>query len=82
MHWTVHRKILKSVHFEHENLTNLLFVKEQRSVFWEVMVSVKILHIYMCPIPNSFRDRAISLRTVSNTGINCSSDKVGTVYPV
>jgi hypothetical protein len=45
----------------------------------------------MCPIPNGFRDRAISLysfiivdkkgllRTVSNTGIYCSSDKVGTV---
>jgi hypothetical protein len=50
--------------------------------------------MYICPIPNGFRDRAISLysskiadkkavlRTVSNTGIYCSSDKVGTVYPV
>jgi hypothetical protein len=48
----------------------------------------------MCPIPNSFRDRPISLyrskivdkkeilHTVSNTGIYCSSDKVGTVYLV
>jgi predicted transport protein len=48
----------------------------------------------MCPIPNGFRDRVISLynskivdkkdilRTVSNTGIFCSSDKVGTVYLV
>jgi hypothetical protein len=48
----------------------------------------------MCPIPNDFRDRAISLyscktvdekeilRTVSNTGIYYSSDKVGTVYLV
>jgi hypothetical protein len=48
----------------------------------------------MCPVPNGFRDRAISmynfkivdkketLRTVSNTGIYCSSDKVGTVYLV
>jgi hypothetical protein len=46
----------------------------------------------MCSIPNSFRDRAISLytsktvgkkellRTVSNTGIYYSSDKLGTVY--
>jgi hypothetical protein len=45
----------------------------------------------MCPVPNGFRDRAISLyspktvdkkeilRTVSNIGIYCSSDKVGTV---
>jgi hypothetical protein len=48
----------------------------------------------MCPISNGFRDRAISLycskivdkkeilRTVSNTGIYCLSDKVGTVYIV
>jgi hypothetical protein len=48
----------------------------------------------MCPVPNGFRDGAISLysskivdekeilRTVSNIGIYCSSDKVGTVYLV
>jgi hypothetical protein len=52
------------------------------------------LYMYMCHVPNGFRDRAISLysckivdkkeilRTVSNTGIYCSSDKVGTVYLV
>jgi hypothetical protein len=46
----------------------------------------------MCPIPNGFRHRAISLYsskavdkkeillTVSNAGIYCSSDEVGTVY--
>ena len=48
----------------------------------------------MCPIPNGFRDRAILMynckivdkkqilrvRNVSNTGIYCSSDRVGTVY--
>jgi hypothetical protein len=50
--------------------------------------------IYMCPIPNSFRDRVNSLhsskivdkkeilRTVSSTGIYCSSDKVGTLHLV
>jgi hypothetical protein len=50
--------------------------------------------VYMCPIPNGFRDTAISLyssnvvnkkkilRAVSNTSIYCSSDKVGTVYLV
>jgi hypothetical protein len=50
--------------------------------------------MYMCPIPNGFWDRAVSLysskfvdkkeilRTVSNTVIYCSSDKVGTVYLV
>jgi predicted transport protein len=48
----------------------------------------------MCPIRNGFVDRDISLysskivdkkeilRTVSNTGMYCSSDKVGTVYLV
>jgi hypothetical protein len=48
----------------------------------------------MCPIPNGFQDRVISLYssktvdkkeilcTVSNTGIYCSSDKIGTVYIV
>jgi CTP:phosphocholine cytidylyltransferase-like protein len=47
----------------------------------------------MCPILNGFRDRAISLysfkmvdkyilRIVYNTGIYCSSDKVGTLYLV
>jgi hypothetical protein len=45
----------------------------------------------MCPVPNGFRNRAILLysskivdkekvlRTVSNVGIYCSSDKVGTI---
>jgi hypothetical protein len=43
--------------------------------------------MYMCPIPNGFRDRAILLysskivdkeilHTVSNTGIYCSSEKL------
>jgi hypothetical protein len=48
----------------------------------------------MCPVPNGFRDRAISLYnskivnkkeilcTVSNTAINCSSDKGDSVYLV
>jgi hypothetical protein len=50
--------------------------------------------MYMYLVPNGFRDRAISpysskmvdkkeiLRTVFNTDIYCSSDKVGTVYLV
>ena len=68
--------------------------QEERSIFWEVIVSVilsKNVDMNMCPIPNGFRDRAISMyhrkivdkeilrvRTVSNTGIYCSSDRVGT----
>jgi hypothetical protein len=65
--------------------------QEESSIFWEVTISVIS---YMCPIPNGFRDTVVSLysskiidkkeilRTVSNTGIYCSSDKVGTVYLV
>jgi hypothetical protein len=37
-------------------------LREGRSVFWEVIVSVilsKKLYTNMCPIPNGFRDRAI-----------------------
>jgi hypothetical protein len=74
----------------------MLFLKE-RSIFWEVIVSVilnKNVYIYMCTISNDFQDRAISLynskivdkketlHTVSNIGIYCSSDKVDTVYLV
>jgi len=49
--------------------------------------------MYVCPIPNGFRYRAISmfsckivdkeiLRIDSNIGIYCSSDKGGTIYVV
>jgi hypothetical protein len=70
---------------------------KEESIFWEAIVSViqsKRMYTYMCPIPNGFQDRAILLYssktvdrkeillTVSNTGIYCSSDKVGTVYLV
>jgi hypothetical protein len=50
------------------------------------------VYMYMCPIPNGFPARAVPLysskivdeiwRTDYNTGIYCSSDKVGTVYLV
>jgi len=54
----------------------------------------KNVYMNMCPIPNGFRDRAVCMynrkivdkkgilrvRTVSNTGIYCSCDRVGTVY--
>jgi len=36
--------------------------QEERSIFWEVIVSVilsKILYMNMYPIPNGFQDRAI-----------------------
>jgi hypothetical protein len=37
-------------------------LRERRSMFWEVIVSVILsekLYMNMCPIPNGFRDRAI-----------------------
>jgi hypothetical protein len=48
--------------------------------------------MYMCPTPNGFRNEAISLysskivdkkeilHVVSNAGIYCLSEKIGTVY--
>ena len=71
--------------------------QEERSIFWEVIVSVilsKNVYMNMCPIPSRFRDRAnwmynrkivdkkekLRVRTVSNTGIYCSSYRIGTVY--
>jgi hypothetical protein len=72
--------------------------QEETSLFCEVIVSVILskkvfMYVYTCPIPNGYRDRAISvysckivdqeiLRTVSNIGMQCSSDTVRTVYPV
>ena len=70
--------------------------QEEMSIFWEVTVSVilsKKGDMYMCPIPNGFRVRAILLYSCkivdkeillidSNNGIYCSSDKVGRVYVV
>jgi hypothetical protein len=38
--------------------------QEEKSIFWEAKVSVilsKKVYTYMCPIPNGFRDGAISL---------------------
>jgi hypothetical protein len=38
--------------------------QEERSIFWEVIISViisKMAYTYMCPIPNGFQDGAISL---------------------
>jgi hypothetical protein len=67
--------------------------QEERSIFWEVIVSVILSKKFICTCV-IFRDRATSLysskivdkkeilRAVSNTGIYCSSDKVGTVHPV
>jgi len=64
-----------------------------REVIISVILS-KNVYMNMCPIPNDFRDRAIWMYnrkivdkkeilhvcTVSNTGIYCSSDRVGIVY--
>jgi hypothetical protein len=75
-------------------LDNIQVSQEERLLFWEVTVSAilsKIIFIDVCPIPNGFRGCVISLyiskivdkknilRTVSNTGIYSSSDKIGRV---
>lgn len=47
--------------------------QEERSVFWEVIVSVilsKKVYMYMYPIPNGFRDRAVSLYSTLNMAPN------------
>jgi hypothetical protein len=60
--------------------------QEEQSICWEVIASVilsKKVYVYIYPIPNAYRDRAISLysskivnkkeilHTVSNTGFYC-----------
>jgi hypothetical protein len=49
----------------YDNTTRLYWVfQEEMSVFWEVIVSIilrKKVYMYVCPIPNDFRDRVISL---------------------
>jgi hypothetical protein len=48
--------------------------KGERLVFQEVIVSVilsKKLYMYVYPIPNGFRDRAVSLYTVQTSNKPC-----------
>jgi hypothetical protein len=94
----VHRKICFYTGQQGEMSIYRMSQKE-RSIFSEIIVSIFLsrkvyTRMYMCPIPNGFRGRAISLysskmfdkkkilRTVSDTSIYFSSDKVGTVYLV
>ena len=67
--------------------------QEEMSIFWEVIALVilsKRVYMCMCPIPNRFPDRAISLYSckivdkeilglISKIGIYCSSDRFGVV---
>jgi hypothetical protein len=81
----------------HHKIVIYRLPQEERSLFREVILSAILstkVYMYMCPIPNGFLDRDISLycpkivdkkeilRTVSNARIYCSSDKVGTIYIV
>jgi hypothetical protein len=53
---------------------------EEITLFWEFIVSVivsKKVYMYMCPIPNSFRDRAISLYTVQTSNTPCPHELQG-----
>jgi hypothetical protein len=47
----------------------------------EVLIAVSEIELYHCTVPKLLMRNEI-LRTVSNTGIYCSSDQVGTVYLV
>ena len=47
--------------------------QEEMSIFWEVIVSVILsekVYMYVCPILNGFRDRAISLYRSLNLAPN------------
>jgi hypothetical protein len=47
--------------------------QQERSIFWEIIVSVilsKEIYIYMYPIPNGFRDRAITLHNILDLAPN------------
>jgi hypothetical protein len=79
-----HQEGLNCNHMTAESLHHSnLHLMIGRLIFWEITVSVilsKKVFMYICPIPNGFRDRAISLysskivikketlHTVSNTG--------------
>jgi hypothetical protein len=62
-----------------QNIAIYRVSQEERSIFWEVIVSVilsKKVYMYMCPILNGFRDRAISpystaLYTVQTSNTPC-----------
>jgi len=66
--------------------------QEERSIFWEVIVWVILskMFIWTCVLFRTVSEmynrkivdkkEILRVRTVSNTGIYCSSDRVGTVY--
>jgi hypothetical protein len=59
--------------------------EEERSIFWEVIVSVilsKKVYMYMCPIPNGFRDTAISLHSTLYTVQMSNTPSPHTSYKV
>jgi hypothetical protein len=55
--------------------------QKEMSIFWEVTVSL-ILSKKLYTYRSKTVDKKEILRTVSNTGVYCSSDKVDTVYLV
>jgi len=88
MEFKIHKTWWISVAYLHIQVS-----QDEISIFWEVIVSVilsKNVYMKMCPIPNGFqgmcnrkivdKKEVLRIRTVSNTGIYCSSDRVGTVY--
>jgi hypothetical protein len=56
--------------------------QEERSIFWEVIISVilnKNVYMYMCPVSNGFRDRAISLYSMNLINALPGNSSVNTV---
>ena len=59
--WVLMRRVKYSIQCSADGFIYRLS-REERSIFWEVIVSVilsKKLYTNMCPVPNGFRDRAI-----------------------
>jgi hypothetical protein len=55
------------------DINTRIYIRVPR-ILWEVIVSAilsKKMYMYMCPIPNGFRDRTISLYTVQTSNTPC-----------
>jgi hypothetical protein len=55
---------------------------EEKSVFWELIISVILRKKNEYVQMSKSVDKKEILRTIADTGIYCSIDKVGTVYLV
>jgi hypothetical protein len=75
----ISRFMLETQTHTHTNVYTYRVPQDERSIFWKIIVLVILsntVYMYMCPIPNGFRDRAISLYstlyTVQTSNTSCS----------